>query len=82
MTATFDTPKATPPLAASDGGSTARSVDTSNGFRPGRSAHDAVLKAREYVAGGKRWVVDTDLPSPSMSRNRTWTSGGCVLRRT
>ena len=30
-------------------------------FRPGRSAHDAVLKAREYVAGGKRWVVDVDL---------------------
>ena len=29
--------------------------------RPGRSAHDAVLKAREYVAGGKRWVVDMDL---------------------
>ena len=79
MTTTFDTPKATTPLAASDGGSTARSVDTSYGFRPGRSAHDAVL--REYVAGGKRWV-DTDLPSPSMSRNRAWTSGGCALRRT
>ena len=31
------------------------------GFRPGRSAHDAVLKAREYVACGKRWVVDMDL---------------------
>jgi hypothetical protein len=27
----------------------------------GRSAYDAVLKAREYVAGGKRWVVDMDL---------------------
>ena len=24
-------------------------------------AHDAVLKAREYVASGKRWVVDMDL---------------------
>ena len=31
------------------------------GFGPGRSAHDAVLKAREYVACGKRWVVDMDL---------------------
>ena len=31
------------------------------GFRPGRSAHDAVLKARDYVAGGKRWMVDMDL---------------------
>jgi RNA-directed DNA polymerase len=31
------------------------------GFRPGRSAHQAVLKAREYVAAGRRWVVDMDL---------------------
>lgn len=31
------------------------------GFRPGRSAHDAVLRAREYVASGRRWVVDMDL---------------------
>ena len=37
--------------------------ESSYGFRPGRSAHDAVQKAREYVAGGKRWVVDMDLPS-------------------
>ena len=35
--------------------------ESSYGFRPGRGAHDAVLKAREYVAGGKRWVVDMDL---------------------
>ena len=35
--------------------------ESSYGFRPGRSAHDAVQKAREYVAGGKRWVVDMDL---------------------
>ena len=35
--------------------------ESSYGFRPGRSAHDAVLKAREYVASGKRWVVDMDL---------------------
>ena len=33
----------------------------SYGFRPGRSAHQSVLKAREYVASGKRWVVDIDL---------------------
>jgi RNA-directed DNA polymerase len=33
----------------------------SYGFRPGRSAHQAVLKAREYVASGKRWVVDLDI---------------------
>ena len=33
----------------------------SHGFRPGRSAHQAVKKAQEYVAGGRRWVVDLDL---------------------
>jgi RNA-directed DNA polymerase len=35
--------------------------ESSYGFRRGRSAHQAVLKAREYVASGKRWVVDLDL---------------------
>lgn len=35
--------------------------DSSYGFRPGRSAHDAVLSARSYVASGLRWVVDIDL---------------------
>jgi len=35
--------------------------ESSYGFRPGRSAHQAVLKAREYVAAGKRWVVDLDI---------------------
>jgi len=33
----------------------------SYGFRPGRGAHQAVLQAREYVSGGRRWVVDMDL---------------------
>ena len=31
------------------------------GFRPGRNAHQALRQAREYVAQGKRWVVDIDL---------------------
>jgi len=35
--------------------------ETSFGFRPGRSAHHALLKAKEYMAAGKRWVVDMDL---------------------
>jgi len=35
----------------------------SYGFRPGRSAHQAVLAAREYQLQGKRWVVDLDLAS-------------------
>ncbi len=35
--------------------------DGSYGFRPGRSAQQAVSKAAEYIRGGKRWVVDMDL---------------------
>jgi len=33
----------------------------SYGFRPGRSAHQATKQAREYIAEGRRWVVDIDL---------------------
>ena len=35
--------------------------DHSYGFRPGRSAHQAVAKAQQYIAEGYRWVVDLDL---------------------
>jgi RNA-directed DNA polymerase len=35
--------------------------DASFGFRPGRSAHEAVQRAREHIAAGHRWVVDVDL---------------------
>jgi RNA-directed DNA polymerase len=35
--------------------------ESSYGFRPHRSAPQAVLKAREYVRDGRRWVVDIDL---------------------
>lgn len=33
----------------------------SYGFRPGRNAHQALRRARQYVASGKRWVVDMDI---------------------
>jgi len=33
----------------------------SYGFRPGRSAHQAVAKAQQYVVEGRGWVVDLDL---------------------
>ena len=33
----------------------------SYGFRPGRSAHQAVDAAQQYMAAGYRWVVDLDL---------------------
>jgi group II intron reverse transcriptase/maturase len=31
------------------------------GFRPGKSAHDAVCTAQNYVQAGKDWVVDMDI---------------------
>ena len=33
----------------------------SYGFRPGRSAHDAVRAAQEFIKAGKGWVIDIDL---------------------
>jgi group II intron reverse transcriptase/maturase len=33
----------------------------SYGFRPGRSAQDAVRAAQQYAQGGKDWVVDFDI---------------------
>lgn len=33
----------------------------SYGFRPGRSAHQAVAQAQQYIAAGHGWVVDLDL---------------------
>ena len=35
--------------------------NNSYGFRPGRSAHQAVAKAQQYIAAGYYWVVDLDL---------------------
>jgi RNA-directed DNA polymerase len=35
--------------------------DGSYGFRPGRTAHQAVRRAQAYLRAGKRWVVDIDL---------------------
>src|ERR1700719_2989468 len=35
--------------------------DHSYGFRPGRSAHQAVAQAQQYIAKGYGWVIDLDL---------------------
>ncbi len=35
--------------------------DHSYGFRPGRSAHQAVARAQQYIIDGYGWVVDLDL---------------------
>jgi len=36
-------------------------AESSFGFRPGRSAHQAVERARQSIADGAAWVVDVDL---------------------
>ncbi|HHX12855.1 MAG TPA: group II intron reverse transcriptase/maturase [Clostridiales bacterium] len=35
--------------------------ESSYGFRPNKSAKDAILKAQEYINQGNKWVVDIDL---------------------
>src|ERR1700692_1493686 len=35
--------------------------ESSYGFRPGRSAHQAVARAQQHIAAGYRWVVALDL---------------------
>jgi RNA-directed DNA polymerase len=35
--------------------------ESSYGFRPKKSAHQAVVRAQQYVSEGYRWVVDIDL---------------------
>jgi len=35
--------------------------DCSYGFRPNRSAHQAIAKSQEYINDGYQWVVDMDL---------------------
>jgi RNA-directed DNA polymerase len=35
--------------------------ESSYGFRPGRSAHQAVAQAQQYIAAGYGWCVDFDL---------------------
>lgn len=35
--------------------------DSSHGFRPGRSAHDAIRAAQRHAKAGRIWVVDMDI---------------------
>jgi RNA-directed DNA polymerase len=35
--------------------------DNSYGFRPGRDAHQAIRKCKEYIDAGYKWTVDIDL---------------------
>ena len=62
--------------------------ESSYGFRPGRNAHQAVKAARQYVAAGRRVVVDMDLEKffdrvnhdLLMQKLSTKTDDGRVLR--
>lgn len=55
---------------------------SSYGFRPGRSAHDAVRTAQGFVAAGKKWVVDIDLKSffDQVNHDRLMTMIGRKVR--
>jgi RNA-directed DNA polymerase len=58
--------------------------DHSYGFRPGRSAHQAVAQAQKYIAEGRGWCVDLDLEKffdpasycPLIHENY-WNKSGC-----
>lgn len=56
--------------------------ESSYGFRPNRSAHDAVRKAEEYITAGKKWVVDIDLKSffDQVNHDRLMTMLGREVR--
>ena len=58
-------------------------VDSSYGFRPGRSAHDALAEIRHHLQAGRRDVYDADLQDTS-TRSLTISSSsacGCGSRR-
>ena len=51
----------------------------SHGFRPGRSAHDALHAVREGAVEGKRWVLDADISKYLgiiLRQGKPW-QGGC-----
>ena len=45
--------------------------DHSFGFCPGRSAHDALLRAQTHLCAGYRWVVDMDLEKFDLAATMT-----------
>jgi RNA-directed DNA polymerase len=56
--------------------------ENSYGFRPGRSAQDAVRKGQGYVVEGKSWVVDIDLKNffDQVNHDRLMTMVGRKVR--
>ncbi len=56
--------------------------DHSYGFRPGRSAHQAVAQAQQHIAEGHGWCVDLDLERDSARRSTFATAQQSRARRT
>jgi RNA-directed DNA polymerase len=54
----------------------------SYGFRPKRSAHQAVAQAQQYLAAGYRWVVDIDVEKFFDRVNHDKLMGGVAKRIT
>jgi RNA-directed DNA polymerase len=54
--------------------------DSSYGFRPGRNAHQAVKAARQYVAEGRRIVVDMDLEKLWRQWKRPYTRAKNLMK--
>ena len=52
----------------------------SHGFRPGRNAHQAVRRAKEYIEEGYKWVVDIDLEKFFDRINHDTLMGGIAKR--
>jgi RNA-directed DNA polymerase len=50
--------------------------DASFGYRPGRSAHQAIERARGHIRDGGRWVVDLDLEKFFDRVNHGWPTSG------
>jgi RNA-directed DNA polymerase len=46
--------------------------EASHGFRPGRSCHTAIARARGYVEEGYEWVVDIDLEKFFGAPGQAW----------
>jgi RNA-directed DNA polymerase len=54
----------------------------SHGFRPGRSAKQAVHEAQQYIAEGYRWVVDLELEKffDRVNHDRLFYKGECQAK--
>jgi retron-type reverse transcriptase len=55
--------------------------DSSFGFRPGRSTHQALDRAKEHIASGHRWVVDMDFSNWRLQLIGSLGNSSTILNR-